>query len=47
MAGGGAVIRWRDGRVVALRRRWRGAVELEVALAGTTVRALAYPSPGR
>jgi Protein of unknown function (DUF3866) len=50
------VIRWRDGHVVALRRRWRGAIELEVALpvtpgeaaskpgAAATVRAVAYPA---
>ncbi|MFY1670766.1 DUF3866 family protein [Plantactinospora sp. WMMB334] len=38
------MVRWRSGTVTALRRRWRGAVELEVRQAdGTAVRALAYP----
>jgi hypothetical protein len=37
------VIRWRSGEVSVLRREWRGAVELEVTVAGETVRALAYP----
>ncbi|MBX6723303.1 MAG: DUF3866 family protein, partial [Dactylosporangium sp.] len=42
------MVRWRAGTVVAPRRRWHGAVELDVALdgqpAGETVRALAYPA---
>jgi hypothetical protein len=44
------VIAWRDGSVAAIRRRWRGAVELEVAVVSRavgdapTVRALAYPA---
>ena len=37
------MIKWRNGEVTALRREWRGAVELEVAVAGVPVRALAYP----
>ncbi|MEV4201867.1 DUF3866 family protein [Micromonospora globbae] len=38
------MVRWRSGTVSALRRRWAGAVELDVALPdGTTMRALAYP----
>jgi hypothetical protein len=49
------VIRWRSAVVVARRRAWPGAVELDVTLAGpdaATVRALAYvdlvgdPQPG-
>jgi Protein of unknown function (DUF3866) len=38
------VVRWRDGTVAALRRRWRGAVELDVDTADGGVRALAYPA---
>jgi hypothetical protein len=44
------VIRWRHGTVTGLRRRWRGAVELDVALERRrpsdppSVRALAYPA---
>jgi Protein of unknown function (DUF3866) len=38
------VIRWRSGEVSARRRAWNGAVELEVDVAGTPVRALAYPA---
>jgi hypothetical protein len=44
------VVRWRDGTVTALGRRWRGAVEVDVALVRRgdddpdTVRALAYPA---
>ena len=44
------MVRWRSGAVTALRRRWRGAVELDVALDGAAggaaapVRALAYPA---
>jgi hypothetical protein len=39
------MVRWRAGTVIAVRRRWRGAVELDVALAADDgpVRALAYP----
>jgi hypothetical protein len=39
------MVRWRSGAVTALRRRWRGAVELDVAVegGGPLVRALAYP----
>ena len=44
------MIRWRWGTVLTSGRRWRGAVELEVALTSrrpedpATVRALAYPA---
>jgi hypothetical protein len=38
------VIRWRSGIVTALRREWAGAAEFIVAVDGTDVRALAYPS---
>jgi hypothetical protein len=43
------VIRWRDGQVTAIGRRWPGAVEVDVAVNARTVddpesvRALAYP----
>lgn len=43
------MVRWREGTVTALGRRWRGAVELDVTLTRrgardpATVRALAYP----
>jgi len=37
------LIKWRSGDVTAVRREWRGAVELEVTVAGVPVRALAYP----
>jgi Protein of unknown function (DUF3866) len=37
------VIRWRSGVVSALRREWAGAVEVDVAVDGAAVRALAYP----
>jgi hypothetical protein len=43
------MIRWRDGHVTAIRRRWHGAVEVDVAVNARTVddpetvRALAYP----
>src|SRR6185437_2989700 len=40
---GEIVIKWRSGKVTAVRREWRGAVELEVTIAGVLVRALAYP----
>jgi hypothetical protein len=38
------VIRWRSGEVSARRRSWNGALELDVDVSGTTVRALAYPA---
>jgi len=44
------MLRWRDGTVTAVRRRWRGAVELDVTLVRRApddpdaVRALAYPA---
>src|SRR5437762_1199997 len=38
------MIRWRDGTVTGLRRRWHGAVELDVTVDGRTVPALAYPA---
>jgi Protein of unknown function (DUF3866) len=37
------VIKWRRGEVAAVRREWRGAVELAVTIAGVPARALAYP----
>ncbi|MGH3647018.1 MAG: DUF3866 family protein [Micromonosporaceae bacterium] len=38
------MVRWRSGTVVAVRRAWRGAVELTVEVADLAeVRALAYP----
>ena len=37
------MVRWRSGTVQAVRRRWRGAVELDVLVDGAEVRALAYP----
>ncbi|MGX4654623.1 DUF3866 family protein [Micromonospora sp. SCSIO 07396] len=38
------MVRWRSGTVTAVRRRWAGAVELDVALPdGASMRALAYP----
>ncbi|MEV4771632.1 DUF3866 family protein [Micromonospora humida] len=38
------MVRWRSGTVTAVRRRWAGAVELDVALPdGAAMRALAYP----
>ncbi|CAN5675598.1 DUF3866 family protein [soil metagenome] len=46
------MIRWRSGTVEAVRREWRGAVELDVLVDGQTTRALAYvdlvgrPVPG-
>ena len=36
-------VRWRSGMVSRVVRRWRGAIELEVGVAGGSVRALAYP----
>jgi hypothetical protein len=40
------MVRWRSGTVTAIRRRWRGAVEVDVAVPGLAeaVRALAYPA---
>jgi hypothetical protein len=39
------VVRWRSGTVTAVRRRWRGAVELDVDVSDLgAVRALAYPA---
>lgn len=46
------MIRWRTGVVQGLRREWRGAVELDLLVAGATVAGLAYvdlvgrPEPG-
>ena len=37
------MVRWRSGTVISVRRRWRGAVELEVGTGDGTLRALAYP----
>lgn len=37
------MIKWRHGEVTAVRRDWRGAVELEVTIGGVPARALAYP----
>ncbi len=37
------MVRWREGRVLRVRRQWRGAVELDVSTADGPVRALAYP----
>jgi hypothetical protein len=38
------MVRWRSGTVSSVRRRWRGAVELQVATSDGDVRALAYPA---
>jgi Protein of unknown function (DUF3866) len=38
------VITWRDGTVSGTRREWPGAIELDVSVDGTPVRALAYPA---
>jgi hypothetical protein len=38
------VITWRNGTVSGTRREWPGAIELEVSVDGTPVRALAYPA---
>ncbi|WP_346534441.1 DUF3866 family protein [Micromonospora sp. DPT] len=39
------MVRWRSGTVTAVRRRWAGAVELDVDLPdGGALRALAYPA---
>ncbi|MFC7530795.1 DUF3866 family protein [Actinoplanes sp. GCM10030250] len=37
------MVRWRSGTVLAVRRSWRGAVELDVETEGGPLRALAYP----
>ena len=37
------MIRWRRGEVVALGPAWPGAQEIEVDVAGTSLRALAHP----
>lgn len=37
------MINWRSGRVTALGRAWRGAVELAADVDGAAVKALAYP----
>ena len=38
------MITWRNGTVSGIRREWPGAVELDVLVDGTQVRALAYPA---
>ncbi len=38
------MITWRNGTVSGTRREWPGAIELDVAVDGTQVRALAYPA---
>ena len=38
------MITWRNGTVSGTRREWPGAVELDVSVDGTAVRALAYPA---
>jgi Protein of unknown function (DUF3866) len=38
------VITWRSGEVESIGRRWRGAVEIQVRLSSSTIRALAYPA---
>ena len=38
------MIWWRSGTVRAVRRGWRGAIELDVDVDGDTLRALAYPA---
>ena len=38
------VITWRNGTVSGTRREWPGAIELDVAVDGAQVRALAYPA---
>ena len=37
------MITWRNGTVVATRREWHGAVELDVQLDSASIRALCYP----
>jgi hypothetical protein len=38
------MVRWRSGMVSSVRRRWHGAVELEVGTPDGMVKALAYPA---
>jgi Protein of unknown function (DUF3866) len=38
------MVRWRSGTVSAVRRRWRGAVEVDAVTPDGPVRALAYPA---
>src|SRR5690606_34521544 len=38
------MIRWRKGRITAVRREWPGAIELDVELPEGGCRALAYPA---
>ena len=38
------MITWRKGTVNATRREWHGAVELDVDVSGTALRALCYPA---
>jgi hypothetical protein len=38
------VIRWRTATVIAVRRQWNGATELDVEIGGELSRALAYPA---
>ena len=38
------MVTWRSGEVIAVRREWVGAAELEVEVAGAVIRALAYPA---
>jgi hypothetical protein len=38
------MVRWRSGTVSGIRRRWHGAVELDVTTDDGPVRALAYPA---
>jgi hypothetical protein len=38
------MVRWRSGTVSAVRREWRGALELDVTTDDGPLRALAYPS---
>jgi hypothetical protein len=38
------MVRWRSGTVSSVRRRWRGAVEMDVATPDGALRALAYPA---
>lgn len=37
-------VRWREGRVVGVVRRWHGAVEVDVLVEAAVTRALAYPA---
>lgn len=37
------MITWRKGAVIATRREWHGAIELDVDVSGVPVRALCYP----